>query len=206
MLAFLALNTQERVELPALSDAGGFRASDLDAAARLLRDPRTGDEHPIEPRLLDLVYRVQKQFAAQELRVISGYRTPRVGHSNHGRGRAIDLVVPGASDEDVARFVRGLGFTGVGVYPTSGFVHIDVRERSYFWVDSSAPGKRNRERGVLGDVAAKADADARARGETPVLPYRLDLNVDVPTRLREIEGGGTGAPAEEDDLTEGEGM
>jgi hypothetical protein len=156
---------------------------------------------------MDLVYRVQRQFAAQELRVISGYRTPRVGHSNHGRGRAVDLVVPGTADEEVARFVRGLGFTGVGVYPTSGFVHVDVRERSYFWVDSSAPGKRNRERGVLGDVAAKADADARARGETPVVPYRVDLNVDVQTRLREIEGEGPSPhAAEEDDLTEGEGM
>ena len=64
-----------------------------------------------------------------------------------------DLVVPGASDSDVAKFAREVGFVGVGIYPTSGFVHVDARARSYFWVDSSAPGRRNRERGIMGDLS-----------------------------------------------------
>jgi len=109
-----------------------------------LREPASGNEHPIEPRLLDIVYRIQMHFSAQEIRVISGYRTPAAiasGHgSNHGRGRAIDVVVPGATDEDVAKLVREMGFMGVGIYPVSGFVHVDVRDRSYFWIDTSGPG------------------------------------------------------------------
>ena len=118
------------------------------------------------PGLVDLVYRIQTHFHAPEIRVVSCYRSPkRSGASNHGRGRAIDIIVPGATDEEVARFAREQGFVGVGLYPTSGFVHVDVRSRSYFWVDSSAPGRRNRERGVLGDLAKKSDAAAAARGE-----------------------------------------
>ena len=74
----------------------------------------------VDPRTLALVYRIQVHFGAPEIRVVSGYRVPKPGsHSNHGKGRAMDLVVPGVADEDVARFARGLGFVGVGVYPTS---------------------------------------------------------------------------------------
>lgn len=184
-LTLFALNTNERVELTPLTDRGGFSASDLDRAAELLRDPRTGNEHPIEPHLLDSVYRIAKNFSAQEIRVISGYRTPKPNtHSNHGRGRAMDMIVPGATDEDVAKFAREAGFSGVGVYPVSGFVHVDVRERSYFWVDTSGPGRKSRLFGVLGDVANKADTTALARGERPIPSFSLLPDVDAALSAR----------------------
>jgi uncharacterized protein YcbK (DUF882 family) len=178
-LVLVSLNTSDRVELSPLSERGGFVASDLDRAARTLREPHSGNAHPVEPRLLDLVYRIQTQFSAPEIRVISAYRTPH-GHneSNHGHGRAIDLIVPGASDADVAKFARELGFVGVGIYPTSGFVHVDVRDRSYFWVDASAPGHRNRERWILRDLAAKSDAAATARGERGLAAFAIGDDVD----------------------------
>ena len=50
-----------------------------------------------------------------------------------------------------------VGFVGVGIYPTSQFVHVDVRPRSYFWIDNSGPGKRNRERGILPELVAASD-------------------------------------------------
>ena len=179
MLVLQDLNMPDHVALTAKNDRGGFSAQDLDRAAHVLREPSTGNEHPIDPKILDLVYRVQVQFKAHEVRIISGYRTPRHGSSsNHGRGRAIDLVVPGASDEDVAKFAREQGFVGVGVYPTSGFVHLDVRDRSYFWIDTSGPGKRARTRGILADLASKSDAAATARGEKAVGPFTLATDVD----------------------------
>ena len=59
-----------------------------------LRITFVGNEHPIDPHVLDLVYRLQTHFNAHEIRIISGYRTPKKnGTSNHGKGRAIDLVV-----------------------------------------------------------------------------------------------------------------
>jgi len=181
-LVLMVLNTQERVELGALDPRGGFEPVDLDRASHALREPSSGNEHPIDPRVLDAVYRIQVHFGAQEIRVVSGYRTPRAiagrNGSNHGRGRAIDLVVPGTSDQDVAKFAREMGFMGVGIYPTSGFVHVDVRDRSYFWVDNSGPGRRNRERGVLADVAARADREAAARGEHGLPPLAIASDVD----------------------------
>jgi uncharacterized protein YcbK (DUF882 family) len=176
LLALFALNTRERIELRAASERGGFAASDLDRAAMSLREPWTGNAHPVEPRLLDLVYQVQRHFNACEIRVVSGYRTPRGrSGSNHGKGRAMDFIVPGAPDDDVARYARTLGFVGVGIYPVSGFIHLDVRDRSYFWSDASAPGRRNRERGILGDLAASGDKEALSRGEKPPPPFAIGL-------------------------------
>jgi uncharacterized protein YcbK (DUF882 family) len=197
MLALVALNTGDRIELPAISEQGGFAASQLDRAAFVLREGHSGNEHPVEPRLLDVIYRIQTHFAAQEVRMVSAYRTPYHGTSNHGKGRALDIVVPGASDEDVAKFAREMGFVGVGVYPSSGFVHVDVRERSYFWVDASGPGKRNRERGILGDLAQKSDARAVARGDHPPSPFVVASDVDLVLASRAPSSAG--AVAEEDD-------
>jgi hypothetical protein len=190
------------VALPASSERGGFSAQDLDRAAHVLREPHSGNEHPVDPRVLDLVYRVQVHFGAPEIRIISGYRTPRHGsHSNHGKGRAIDLVVPGASDEEVARYARDQGFVGVGVYPVSGFVHLDVREHSFFWVDYSGPGKKNRTRGILGDLAAKSDARALARGEHGVGPFAISNDVDA-ALARTASASAQAGPAIEDDDTD----
>jgi uncharacterized protein YcbK (DUF882 family) len=207
MLAIFSINTNDRVELSAAGDNGGFSARDLDRAAFVLREPSSGNEHPVEPRILDVLYRIQTHFAAQEVRVISAYRTPHGGSSNHGQGRAIDLVVPGASDDAVARYAREVGFVGVGIYPTSGFVHVDARARSYFWVDSSAPGRKNRERGIMGDLAKKSDEKALSRGERSTPPYAIATDVDAVLRARTAQAAAqAAAPAppvqEEDEDTE----
>ncbi len=199
-LVLVSLNTGDRMELDAATDLGGFAASDLDRASFVLREPSSGNRHPVEPRLVDLAYRIQTHFDAPEVRVISGYRTPRARRgplcglhcgrgdripSNHGRGRAMDIVVPGVSDADVAAFARELGYVGVGIYPTSGFVHVDVRDRSYFWVDASAPGHRDRERPILRDLTAKSDAAAAARGERRVPSAEITPDVDAALHDRE---------------------
>jgi uncharacterized protein YcbK (DUF882 family) len=197
-LIIVSLNTSDRVELSPLSDHGGFTASELDRAAFVLREPSSGNEYPVEPRLIDLVYRIQLEFSAPEIRIISGYRTPHGRNvSNHGRGRAIDLVVPGARDADVAKFARALGFVGVGIYPASGFVHVDVREQSYFWVDSSAPGHRNREQGILRDLAIKSDEAATARGEHGLTPFSIATDVDA--ALKDLRARPAPAPEVDDD-------
>lgn len=126
----------------------------------------------MDPGVLDLIYDIQLHFKANAIRVISGYRTPGVGgHSNHGRGRAIDFIVPGTSDEDVAKYARARGHTGVGTYPSSGFVHVDVRPVSYYWVDNSGPGQKNCERATLGGEARANDTLATAAGRPPPRPW-----------------------------------
>jgi uncharacterized protein YcbK (DUF882 family) len=199
MLSLTTINRGESLSIPALTDDGGFRATDLDRVAHLLR-AMSGDEHPVDPRTLALVYRIQTHFAVPEIRVVSGYRVPKPGsHSNHGKGRAVDLVVPGIADEEVARFAREMGFAGVGVYPTSQFVHVDIRPRSFFWVDYSGPRMKNRERGILGDVAAKSDAAALARGQTPIEPFLVGSDVDAALRARGAPASAPTAADEEED-------
>ena len=199
MLALSALNRTESLAIPVTGEQGGFAAGDLDEVAHLLR-AMNGDEHPIDPRTLAIVYRIETHFAAPEIRVVSGYRIPKPGsRSNHGRGRAMDIVVPGVPDEEVARFARDLGFVGVGVYPASQFVHVDIRPRSYFWVDYSGPHMRNRELGILGDLAAQNDAAARARGETPIEPFGIATNVDDALDTRERSGSVAAGQDDEDD-------
>ncbi len=199
------LNTGEKIAVPAHREDGGFRAYDADRLAHRLRDTRTNNELPLDPELLDLVYQVQTHFKAGAIRVISGYRTRTpTGQSNHGRGRAIDIIVPGTKDEDVAQFVRSRGFVGVGLYPTSGFVHVDIRPQSYYWVDRSGPGQRNREQATLASEAAANDARATAAGRKAHRRWAEPSN-DVAA----VWGGGAVTPAastdaedQEDDLDE----
>jgi uncharacterized protein YcbK (DUF882 family) len=195
MLVLTTINRGETLAIPSSTDDGSFDAVDLDRMAHLLR-ASSGDEHPVDPRTLAIVYGIETHFGVPEIRVVSGYRVPKPGsHSNHGKGRAIDLVVPGVADAEVARYVRDMGFVGCGVYPTSQFVHVDIRPRSYFWVDFSGPHMKNRERGILGDLAAKSDAAAVARGRTPIEPYGVATDVDAALRAR----GMAGASAQTDD-------
>jgi uncharacterized protein YcbK (DUF882 family) len=183
------------------SDRGGFDAEDLAAAARALANHGDGAEHPIEPRLVELIYSAVRHFRTPWVTVISGYRPDRAT-SRHAHGRAIDLVLPGVSDRRVAAWARRQGFVGVGIYPTSGFVHIDVREHSYFWSDSSGPGEETRERPMLRSQWTRADRDARRRGVAPTSDDVIREARAAAERAREEAGavdaeGGEGSPPAE---------
>jgi uncharacterized protein YcbK (DUF882 family) len=105
----------------------------------VLRDYRTNDTFPIDPRLIDILFVLQhrmKNFTPFE--VYSGYRSPatnaklrRAGGgvargSLHMQGQAIDLNQPGTRLSYLERSAIGLKAGGVGFYPSSSFVHIDT--------------------------------------------------------------------------------
>lgn len=152
--------------LPA-GDDGGFDASAMELASLALADKRSHATHSIEPRLLDLMYGAVRHFRAPLVHVISGYREEQ-GGSRHAQGRAVDIVLPGVSDRQLAAHLRKAGFVGVGIYPRSGFVHLDLRAHSYFWTDSTAPGQASRARPMLRQTALRQDALARKRGVVPI--------------------------------------
>ncbi|MEB2313438.1 MAG: DUF882 domain-containing protein [Sorangiineae bacterium] len=193
------LNTGERFVLPVVSAEGRFSAETLDLAAHALRDQRSNREFPVDPEVLATLYRLQLHFQAHSLRVVSAYRAARPGgHSRHGQGRAVDLVVPGATDREVAAFARGLGYSGVGVYLVSGFVHVDVRPRSYAWVDLSGPGQPNRARSAGGKELAEADARARAAGRAAPRDAVTPTS-DIEAALAGARGEASGPPHDEPD-------
>lgn len=105
----------------------------------ILRDFRSGDVKPIAPHLLDLAHELRRRLGSNEpIQIISGYRSPATNamlaahsggvasHSLHLVGEALDLRLPGRDLKDVHRAALALAGGGVGYYPRSNFVHIDI--------------------------------------------------------------------------------
>ena len=124
---------------------GVYRVGDRylpDAFERLnymMRDFRTGEIFPMDPRVLDLVAMIQAKVpGAKTVEVLSGYRSPktnamlrRVGtgvakNSYHMYGQAVDLRVWGYSSRSLRNVARSFRVGGVGYYPKSNFVHVDT--------------------------------------------------------------------------------
>lgn len=102
------------------------------------------DSPPLDSRLVQLLQRVSDRFPGRRIELISGYRPGRQasGETHHSRGQAIDFRVEGVSNRTLAFFVRAFDKVGVGFYPNSVFIHMDVRDRNAWWIDYSRPGER----------------------------------------------------------------
>ena len=120
-------------------DQGAYIPDVLDAVNTHLRDYRNGAVHPIDPRLLDLLDAVaQRTGTRAKFQVISGYRSPQTNallhersaevakKSFHIQGMAIDVRLPDVELRHLHAAAVSLGRGGVGFYPESNFVHIDV--------------------------------------------------------------------------------
>lgn len=117
----------------------------LCAVNHLLRDFRTGEIHPIDPPLLDILYELQVRADHDApFEVISGYRSAATNamlrrsssgvaeHSQHLLGKAVDVRLGGYSTRALSDYARSLARGGVGFYPRSDFVHVDTG-RVRFW-------------------------------------------------------------------------
>jgi len=137
-VAFTNLHTGESLSAT-YWEAGAYVPDALQALNRVLRDHRTGEVHEIAPALYDLVAALRARLETDAtVQVISGYRSPTTNavlharsdgvasHSLHMSGQATDLRIAGV---DLAR-LRDAAWTlqggGVGFYPQSQFVHVDV--------------------------------------------------------------------------------
>jgi len=112
-----------------------------------LRCHLTNQQHAMHPRLLRLIYETGRHYPGKRIDVISGYRHPTVAknpHSPHMKGLACDLHVDGVKNTELRDyFRRAFKHVGVGYYPNSSFVHLDVRDgASAFWIDYSGPGQK----------------------------------------------------------------
>jgi uncharacterized protein YcbK (DUF882 family) len=106
----------------------------------VMRDHRTGEVRQIHARLLDTLDRLAHRLDVQRpYQLISGYRSPHTNAMLRERGRggvaARSLHMDGmASDIRVERIdldrlhaaASSLRSGGVGYYPVSNFVHVDV--------------------------------------------------------------------------------
>ncbi len=102
----------------------------------------SGSGPQMDPRLIQLLVKVSYHFGGRPVRVVSGMRDNSYFHdSKHPLGRALDFSIYGVPNEVVRDYCRTLGNVGVGYYPNSSFVHLDVRDRPTYWVDYAGPGE-----------------------------------------------------------------
>jgi len=143
-LKFLNTHTGERVQAT-YWDGRAYRPQALREIDRVLRDHRNGEVAAIDRRLLDLLVVLHQQLGSTAAyHVISGYRSPATNamlaarsrgvakRSLHVDGMAIDVRLPDRTLADLRSAALALKAGGVGYYPRSDFVHIDVgRPRSW---------------------------------------------------------------------------
>lgn len=96
----------------------------------------------IDPKLIRLIASISDKFGGREMRIVSGYRTKSfVAASKHKQGKALDFSIPGIPNEALRDYLRTIEGVGVGYYPNSSFVHLDVRGYNSYWIDYSGPGQ-----------------------------------------------------------------
>ena len=114
----------------------------LEELNHFLRDHRTQDVRDYDPREFDLLHALLVKLRRPDsvIDIVCGYRTPesnallRQGsdesgvaeHSQHMLAKAIDIRVPGVSTARLRDTALSLDAGGVGYYPVSKFVHVDV--------------------------------------------------------------------------------
>lgn len=115
--------------------------------------PRT-DPMLVSPDTGEIYFDIESFQALQRLRdnlgplrLFSGYRSrkynARIGgapRSQHSEKIAFDLAIGNLNVHAMAIAAREAGFTGLGYYPSRGFLHVD-RGRSRFWYGSQKDKK-----------------------------------------------------------------
>lgn len=135
------LHTGERLAV-VYAEGGEYLPDALAEVDHLLRDFRTGEVQPIDPRLLDILWTLgrcdDRAARCRTFRVISGFRSVETNEmlrattsgvastSWHLVGRAVDVRCSERSTRELRDAGIALGAGGVGYYPSSDFVHLDT--------------------------------------------------------------------------------
>lgn len=143
-LSFYNIHTRESLSTVYRVD-GEYLPSSLDDINYILRDYQSGEVKPINTHLLDLLYALKlKLRTKQSFHVISGYRSAKTNallrkknrgvakNSFHITGKAIDIYVPGYPLRKMRRAAMAMRAGGVGYYPRSRFLHVDVGPVRYW--------------------------------------------------------------------------
>ncbi len=143
-LAIYNTHTSEILNV-AYWEQGEYIPEAMDSLNKILRDHRTNEIAPIDRRLFDLLHVLHHRLEGkQPFHVISGFRSPASNAiltssspgvaktSLHMTGQAIDIRLPECELSNLRQAAQTMGAGGVGYYPGSNFVHVDVgRIRSW---------------------------------------------------------------------------
>jgi uncharacterized protein YcbK (DUF882 family) len=137
-LSFYNTHTGEQVKT-CYWEEGGYVEDGVREINHILRDHRTGEVYDMDQGLLDLLYLLQARVEnTQSFQIISGYRSPKTNamlsskskgvakRSYHMQGKAIDIRLNGCDLKQLHKAALSLKAGGVGYYPSSDFIHVDV--------------------------------------------------------------------------------
>jgi uncharacterized protein YcbK (DUF882 family) len=140
------VNTREVLPLRLVDDRGRSIKGLQRRADQFFRCHHTNARGRMNPRLVRLLFEAGRHWPGRRVEVVSGFRHPTVArnpHSPHMKGLACDFRVAGVKNVELRDYLRrAFPSIGVGYYPNSSFVHLDVRRgESAFWIDYSGPGE-----------------------------------------------------------------
>ena len=143
-LSFYNTHTGEKLHRTFWAE-GVFIPDALADINHILRDHRNGVATQMDTRIFHLLHAIHTNLGSQEpFHIISGYRSPQsnaklVTHSSgvakkslHMEGKAIDIYLPGRNLVDLKKIAMSLQQGGVGYYPDSNFVHVDIGKVRYW--------------------------------------------------------------------------
>jgi uncharacterized protein YcbK (DUF882 family) len=142
-------NPSDHAKVNIYNKDGSYNLDALEEIDQVLKCRRTDESKPMDPQLLTYLSHVYDHFGGKPLEIVSGFRNQRKQTSNHYKGTATDIRISGVSIKTIRAFAETLdrGGMGIGIYPRTGFVHIDVRSPpSYRWTDYSGAGSNASEK------------------------------------------------------------
>jgi uncharacterized protein YcbK (DUF882 family) len=144
VLSFYNLHTKEDLHTVYYRN-GEYIPDSLKEINHIFRDHYNGAVKTIDLKLIDLLHAIRKSLNSTDpFHVISGYRTKKTNsylstltsgvaiNSLHMKGMAVDIRMPGFKLRDLRRASYELKTGGVGYYPKSNFVHVDVGRVRYW--------------------------------------------------------------------------
>jgi uncharacterized protein YcbK (DUF882 family) len=133
---------------------GSFDDAALAKLDEMWRDTRSGDVRAVRAELYEHLSRICDHYPDHRVDLVSGFRFHERDSSRHFHASAMDIRIKDVPIRELYDYAQTLdvgvaneGALGVGIYPTSQFIHVDFRapgEPSYRWTDWSGhdSGKR----------------------------------------------------------------
>jgi uncharacterized protein YcbK (DUF882 family) len=126
---------------------GSFDDAALAKLDEMWRDTKSGDVRAVRAELYEHLSRICDHFPDHRVDLVSGFRFHERDSSRHYHASAMDIRIKEIPIRQLYNFAETLdvgvdaeGALGIGIYPTSQFIHVDFRapgEPSYRWTDWS---------------------------------------------------------------------
>jgi hypothetical protein len=171
-------NTNARASIRLYDDHGALDRGQartfmrVAGSARATPDDESEDDERLDLRVVQLAFRAAYHFDGASIAIISATRPG--AHGKHGTGEALDFSLGGVDASLLAAYLRATPRAGVGIYthPKTQYVHLDVRERSYHWLDGSPPGVTWREQLLADPKQSSRDASWSSSLDLPEVAPR----------------------------------